>query len=125
MAFIEQHAASRQAFQKSIVAGAVSYWEVAPGIEFGLRHEPCGVGLALQVQRHALNPDQLTGALERRYSFPDDYANLFLFLDPQQQLVVWHALPGTALTVEWLDEVQGLQLSLLGLQDLDAHRPAY
>ncbi|AIZ34276.1 transcriptional regulator [Pseudomonas parafulva] len=123
MSFSVHSASTRQAFQKNVIAGIASYWEIAPGIEFGLRREAHSVGLALQVQSQVLRANQIQQALERRFAHPQDYAHLYVFLDPQRALVVWQALPDVPLTPELLDDLQSRQLSLLGLEDLD-ERPA-
>jgi hypothetical protein len=116
---------TRQAFQKNIIAGIATYWEIAPGIEFCLRREPHSVGLALQIESQALRANQIQHALERRFAHPIDYAQLFVFLDPQRALVVWQALPDAPLSTELLDEIQSRQLSLLGLEDLDDYSATY
>jgi len=123
MSFSVHSASTRHAFQKNIIAGIATYWEIAPGIEFGLRREPHSVGLALQVQSQVLRANQIQQALERRFANPLEYAHLFVFLDPQRALVVWQALPDSSITPELLDQIQSRQLSLLGLEDLD-DRPA-
>ncbi|MBT2340243.1 MULTISPECIES: hypothetical protein [Pseudomonas] len=125
MSFSVHNASTRQAFQKNIIAGIATYWEIAPGIEFGLRREPHSAGLALQVQSQALRANQIQHVLERRFTHPADYAQLFVFLDPQRALVVWHALPDALVTPELLDDIQSRQLSLLGLEDLDDRPPTY
>lgn len=125
MSFSVHSVSTRQAFQKNIIAGIATYWEIAPGIEFCLRREPHSLGLALQIQSQALRANQIQHALERRFVQPTDYAQLFVFLDPQRALVVWHALPDSSITTELLDEIQSRQLSLLGLEDLDDHSPTY
>lgn len=123
MSFSVHRADTRQAFQKHIIAGVATYWEIAPGIEFGLRREAHSLGLALQVQSQVLRANQIQQALERRFAHPLEYAPLSVFLDPQRALVVWQALPDPPLTPEQLDQIQARQLSLLGLEDLD-DRPA-
>jgi hypothetical protein len=125
MSFSARSVDTRQAFQKCIASGVPAYWEIAPGIEFGLRREPHSVGIALQVQSQALRPNQIQRALERRFAYPADYADCFLFLDPQRAFVVWHALPEAPMDVELLNEIQSQQLSLLGLDDLDDRPPTY
>lgn len=125
MSFSVRRVSTRQAFQKNIVAGIPTYWEIAPGIEFGLRREPHSVGLALQIQSQALRPNQIQHALERRFAYPADYAQLFLFLDPQRAFVVWHALPDALVSAQLLDDIQSRELSLLGLEDLDDRSPTY
>ena len=125
MSFSVHNVSTRQAFQKNIIAGIATYWEIAPGIEFGLRREPHSVGLALQIQSQALRANQIQRALERRFAHPTDYDQLFVFLDPQRALVVWHALPDSPISAELLDEIQSRQLSLLGLEDLDDRPPTY
>lgn len=125
MSFSVHSVSTRQAFQKNIIAGIATYWEIAPGIEFSLRREPHSAGLALQVQSQALRANQIQHALERRFANPTDYAQLFLFLDPQRALVVWHALPDSSISPELLDQIQSRQLSLLGLEDLDDYSPTY
>lgn len=111
MSFSVHSVSTRQAFQKNIIAGIATYWEIAPGIEFCLRREPHSVGLALQIQSQALRANQIQHALERRFAQPADYAQLFVFLDPQRALVVWQALPDAPLSTELLDEIQSRQLS--------------
>ncbi|CAH0240941.1 hypothetical protein [Pseudomonas brassicacearum] len=125
MSFSVHSVSTRQAFQKNIIAGIATYWEIAPGIEFCLRREPHSVGLALQIQSQALHANQIQHALERRFAQPTDYAQLFVFLDPQRALVVWQALPDPPLSTELLDEIQSRQLSLLGLEDLDDYSATY
>lgn len=125
MSFTVHSANTRQDFQRNIIAGVATYWEIAPGIEFGLRREPHSVGIALQIHSQALGANQIQRALERRFAHPIDYAQLFVFLDPQRALVVWHALPEAPITPRLLDEIQSRQLSLLGLEDLDDRPPTY
>ncbi|MFL6965657.1 hypothetical protein ACJ6X8_05390 [Pseudomonas alvandae] len=125
MSFSVHSVSTRQAFQKNIIAGIATYWEIAPGIEFCLRREPHSVGLALQVHSQALRANQMQHALERRFAQPADYAQLFLFLDPQRALVVWQALPESPISSQMLDEIQSRQLALLGLEDLDDYSVAY
>ncbi|BBP62157.1 hypothetical protein [Pseudomonas sp. St316] len=125
MSFSVHSVSTRQAFQKNIIAGIATYWEIAPGIEFCLRREPHSVGLALQIQSQALRANQIQHALERRFAHPTDYAQVFVFLDPQRALVVWQALPDAPLSTELLDEIQSRQLSLLGLEDLDDYSATY
>ncbi|SCW45959.1 transcriptional regulator [Pseudomonas sp. NFACC05-1] len=125
MSFSVHSVSTRQAFQKNIIAGIATYWEIAPGIEFCLRREPHSVGLALQIQSQTLRANQIQHALERRFAQPADYAQLFVFLDPQRALVVWQALPDAPLSTELLDEIQSRQLSLLGLEDLDDYSATY
>lgn len=125
MTFSVHSVSTRQAFQKNIIAGIATYWEIAPGIEFCLRREPHSLGLALQIQSQALAINQVQRALERRFAQPSDYAQLFLFLDPQRALVVWQALPESPICSQMLDEIQSRQLALLGLEDLDDYSAAY
>ncbi|MBC3345613.1 MULTISPECIES: transcriptional regulator [Pseudomonas] len=125
MSFSVHSVSTRQAFQKNIIAGIATYWEIAPGIEFCLRREPHSVGLALQVQSQALGLNQIQRALERRFAHPSDFAQLFLFLDPQRALVVWQALPEPPISSQMLNEIQSRQLSLLGLEDLDDYSVTY
>lgn len=125
MSFSVHSVSTRQAFQKNIIAGIATYWEIAPGIEFCLRREPHSVGLALQIQSHVIGVNQVQRALERRFADSSDYAQLFLFLDPQSALVVWQALPESSISPQLLDEIQSRQLSLLGLEDLDDYSVAY
>lgn len=125
MSFSVHSVSTRQAFQKNIIAGIATYWEIAPGIEFCLRREPHSVGLALQIQSQALRANQIQHALERRFAQSTDYTQLFVFLDPQRALVVWQALPDAPLSTELLDEIQSRQLSLLGLEDLDDYSATY
>lgn len=125
MSFSVHSVSTRRTFQKNIIAGIATYWEIAPGIEFSLRREPHSVGLALQIQSQALRANQIQHALERRFAHPTDYAQLSVFLDPQRALVVWQALPDAPLSTELLDEIQSRQLSLLGLEDLDDYSATY
>jgi hypothetical protein len=116
---------SKRAFQESVVAGLLAQWELAPGIEFCLRREPHSLGLALQVHSQALQPNQLSLALERRFEDPLEFDQYFLFLDPQRSLVVWHALPDQPIAIDALDDIQSHELSLVGLEHLDDRPPTY
>jgi hypothetical protein len=125
MSFSTRTVATRQAFQSSIAAGVPAYWEIAPGVEFGLRREPHSVGLALQVKSEALRRNQMQQALERRFQYPQDYHGYFMFLDPQRAFVVWHALPEAPVAIELINDIQFQQLTLLGLEYLDDRAPTF
>ena len=58
-------------------------------------------------------------ALERRYEQPLAFGGCFIYLDPQDALVIWHALPATNGAV---DTILSRMLSLVNLEALDSRR---
>lgn len=106
----------RQVFLDSLVSGTAAHLSLAPGIKVCTLQAGNRSGLALQVAREAMQAGQLQRALERRFEQALAFDGYFVYLDAQDALVIWHALPATNSA---LDSVLSRMLSLANLQALD------
>jgi hypothetical protein len=108
----------KQAFYEHVAAESVAAWPVATGVTFVSRREHQDWGIALHVENLVLSPEQLRDALERRFVEAERYNNYFLFLNVQQDFVVWHASPQVSDPVNSMDDICREQLLLAGLSHL-------
>ncbi|WP_353631855.1 transcriptional regulator [Pseudomonas canadensis] len=106
----------RQAFLDDLVSGTAAQLSLAPGVKVGALNAGNCPGLALHVAREALQAGQLQRVLKRRFEQALAFDGCFIYLDAQNSLVIWHALPATAST---LDRILSRMLSLATLQALD------
>ena len=106
----------RQVFLDNLVSGAAAHLALAPGITACALHAGKRSGLALQVAREALQAGQLQRVLERRFEQALAFDGCFIYLDAQNTLVIWHALPALHSA---RDKVLGRMLTLANLQALD------
>jgi len=105
----------RQAFLDNLVSGTATRLSLAPGIQVCALRAGNRPGIALQVAREALQTGQQR-ILERRFEQALAFDGCFIYLDAQDALVIWHALPATHST---LDRILSRMLSLANLQALD------
>lgn len=106
------------AFYEHVAAERSAVWPVASGVTFVSRREHQDWGIALHVENLAMSPEQLRNALERRFVESDRYSDYFLFLNVQQDFVVWHASPDVAGVGNSMDDICREQLQLAGLGHL-------
>ncbi|RMT85893.1 hypothetical protein ALP39_01883 [Pseudomonas marginalis pv. marginalis] len=106
----------RQVFLESLVGGTAAHLTLGPGITVRAQNAAAQPGLALLVSREALQAGQLQQALERRFEQAVAFDGCFIYLDAQDALVIWHALPATTGA---LDRVLSRMLTLASLQALD------
>jgi uncharacterized protein YbdZ (MbtH family) len=109
--------AQKQAFYQHVAAQRNAIWPVADGVSFVSRRENQDWGIALHVENPVMSPEQLRDALERRFVEPDRYSHYFLFLNVQQDFVVWRASSEIGATLE---DICHEQLQLAGLEHLNA-----
>ena len=108
----------RQVFLENVVSGTAAHLPLAPGIKVCVVHAGERRGLALHIAREALQAKQLQRVLERRFEQAQIFDGCFVYLDTENALVIWHALPTTHNT---LDKVLSRILALANLGALDAH----
>ncbi|RQO44060.1 transcriptional regulator [Pseudomonas sp. KBW05] len=106
----------RQAFLERLVSGTAAHLPLAPGIQVRAERAGNRPGLALHVAREALQAGQLQRILERRFEQALAFDGCFVYLDAQDMLVIWHALPASNST---LDRTLSQMLSLALLHALD------
>ncbi|MGH8451726.1 transcriptional regulator [Pseudomonas sp.] len=106
----------RQRFLDNLVSGSAAHLPLAPGIKVCVLQVGNHPGLALQLAREAVQAGQLQRVLERRFEQAQVFDGCFVYLDAQDALVIWHALPATNST---LDRILSRMLSLANLQALD------
>lgn len=107
----------RQVLLDNLVSGTVAHLPLAPGIKVCALHAGNRPGLALQVAREAVQAGQLQRVLERRFEQALAFDGCFVYLDAQDALVIWHALPAKN---SELDRILSRMLSLANLQALDS-----
>jgi hypothetical protein len=108
----------RQALLIDLVSGAAAHLSLCPGIELRRLHAGARVGLALHINREALQARQLQTLLERRFEQAAIFDGCFVFLDAAGAVVIWHA---ATLEGNTLDETLNRILSLAKLDVLDRH----
>lgn len=107
----------KAAFLRQAVAGREATWAIGPGMAFASYQEPSQWGIALRIERRALDAARLQEALQRRFAQADRFAGFFLFCDTQGDLVAWHALAcGAAADAE---RIQRDARVLMGLEQSD------
>lgn len=106
----------RQVFLDNLVSGSAAHLCLAPGITVRALNAGNRPGLALQVAREALQSGQLQRALERRFEQPLAFDGCFVYLDAQDALVIWHALPAIHSV---RDRLLSRMLALANLRALD------
>ncbi|WP_256578743.1 transcriptional regulator [Pseudomonas sp. NS1(2017)] len=109
----------REVFLRNLVSGTAAHLTLAVGVKACAQHAGKLPGLALHVAREAVQAGQVRRALERRYEQPLAFGGCFIYLDPQDALVIWHALPATNGAV---DTILSRMLSLVNLEALDSRR---
>ncbi len=98
-----------------LVSGATTHLPLSKGI--GLRTMTAGtqLGLALQINREALQAKQVEHVLERRFEQALVYDGCYVFANADGAMVLWHSVvPGD----RPLPEVLNRLLSLAGLDAL-------
>lgn len=110
----------RRAFLDSLVGGAAAHLTLAPGVTARAMQVGSRKGLALHVARETLRPSQLQQALERRFEQAVAFEGCFIYIDAQDALVIWHALPPQR---NLLDRTLSRMLSLANVATLDANTP--
>lgn len=115
MSLPEMPDGKRQVFLDSLVSGVATHQALAPGIKVCALHAGNRAGLALHVAREALQSGQLQRVLERRFEQALLYDGYFVYLDAQDAMVIWHALPPR----NRLETILGRMLSLANLSILD------
>ena len=108
----------RQVFLENVVSGTAAHLPLAPGIKVCVVHAGERRGLALHIAREALQAKQLQRVLERRLEQAQIFDGCFVYLDTENALVIWHALPTTQNTA---DKILSRILALANLDALDAH----
>ena len=106
----------RQVFLDKLVSGAAVHLQLAAGITVCALQAGMQPGMALLIARESLQPGQLQRVLERRFEYASLYDGCFAYLDAQNALVIWHALP-TARNA--LEKTLSRMLSLANLSALD------
>ncbi|KRP74346.1 type III secretion system negative regulatory protein RspV [Pseudomonas paralactis] len=106
----------RQVFLENLVSGAATHQVLACGIEVRVAHAGNRPGLALHVAREALQAGQLQRALQRRFEQAQVFDGCFIYLNNQDALVIWHALPTSHGDT---GRILGRMLSLANLSALD------
>ena len=107
----------RQVFLDSLVGGSAAHLKLGPGVTASSLQAGTRQGLALHVAREALQASQLQNALERRFEQAVAFDGCFIYIDAQDALVIWHALPPQP---NLLDRLLSRMLSLANLETLDA-----
>ncbi|MGY2137273.1 transcriptional regulator [Pseudomonas reactans] len=107
----------RQVFLENLVSGTAAHLPLAPGIKVCVLHAGKCQGLALHIAREALQAKQLQQVLERRFEQAQIFDGCVAYLDAENALVIWHALPATHNT---LDQILSRMLALANLDALDA-----
>lgn len=99
-----------------LVSGATTHLPLSKGI--GLRAMTAGahLGLALQINREALQARQLERVLERRFEQALVYDGCYVFANADEALVLWHSV---APVDRSLEEIFNRLLSLAGLDAVD------
>lgn len=99
-----------------LVSGSVTHLPLSKGIELRTLKAGVQLGLALHINREALQPQQVQRVLERRFEQPLVYDGCFVLSDADDALVLWHSLgpDGSAQA-----KILGRLLSLAGLDGLD------
>lgn len=108
----------RQALLENLVSGNAAHLPLAPGIKVCVLRAGKHQGLALHIAREALQARQLQRVLERRFEQAQIFDGCFAYLDAENALVIWHALPTTHST---LDKILCRILALANLDALDTH----
>ena len=106
----------RQVFLNELVSGTATHQLLAPGIKLCTLQAGSRSGLALQVAREALQAGQLQRVLQRRFEQALVFEGCFIYLDAQDAMVIWHALPPSHGA---LDRIISRMLSLASLSALD------
>ena len=101
----------------SLVGGSAAHLTLGPGVTASNMQAGTRQGLALHVAREALQASQLQNALERRFEQAVAFDGCFIYIDAQDALVIWHALPPQP---NLLDRLLSRMLSLANLETLDA-----
>ncbi len=107
---------NRQAFLDSLVSAEAAHLQLCPGIELCAMSAGARQGLSLHIAREALQAGQVQRVLERRFEQAIAFDGCFVYLDAQDALVIWHALPAQR-TV--LNQTISRMLSLANLEALD------
>lgn len=99
-----------------LMSGAATHLPLIKGV--GLRTQTAGgqLGLALQINREALQAKQVQRVLERRFEHALAYDGCFVFSTLDDALVLWHRLEGGDRVA---DKILSRLLSLAGLESLD------
>ncbi|WP_024644003.1 hypothetical protein [Pseudomonas syringae] len=108
----------KSAFYAQVAAQNPAVWPVANGVAFVSRREHHDWGIALHIEGHALRPEQLREALQRRFMEAERFNHYFLFLDVRRDFVVWRAVNATPDAYISLDEIRRHELMLAGLEHL-------
>ncbi|MBJ2244743.1 transcriptional regulator [Pseudomonas haemolytica] len=107
----------RQVFLDSLVGGSAAHLTLCPGVTASGMQAGTRQGLALLIARETLQASQLQQALERRFEQAVAFDGCFIYIDPQDNLVIWHALPSQR---NLLERTLSRMLSLANLETLDA-----
>ena len=108
----------RRALLEDLVSGTAAHQPLYPGIELRRLQAGSQVGLALHINRRALQSGQLQRVLERRFEQALAYDGCYAFLDAEGALVIWHAVAPES---NALDRILDQLLSLAKLDVLDRH----
>lgn len=99
-----------------LVSGATTHLPLAKGINLRTLKAGAQLGLALQINREALQARQVQRVLERRFEQALAYDGCFVFCDTDDALVLWHSLVPAETPPE---KLLSRLLSLAGLEALD------
>ena len=102
-----------------LVSGATTHLPLAKGVFLRTLQAGTQLGLALHINREALQARQVQRALERRFEHATAFDGCFVFLDAKGSLVIWHALPSCGHSPA---DTLSRMLSLARLEALDVHR---
>ena len=98
-----------------LVSGTTTHLPLSKGIDLRAMTAGTELGLALQINREALQARQVEHVLERRFEQALVYDGCYVFANADGALVLWHAVvPGDGP----LDDVLNHLLSLAGLDAL-------
>jgi len=98
-----------------LVSGATTHVALSKGVDLLTMTAGAQRGLALQINRGALQPRQVERVLERRFEQALVYDGCYVFANADGALVLWHSVvPGD----RPLEDVLNRLLSLAGLDAL-------
>jgi len=106
----------RGLFINTLVSGTNAHLLLQPGIKLGTSSIGKSRGLMLHIAREALQTGQLQSVLERRFESAVALSGCYIYLDGQNNLIIWHSMPQQAAAV---DRVFSRLLWLAGLSALD------
>lgn len=99
-----------------LVSGATTHLPLSKGIDLRAMTAGTQLGLALQINREALQARQVERVLERRFEQALVYDGCYVFASADEALVLWHSVAPVDMPLE---EILNRLLSLAGLDAVD------